>query len=298
MDRIDLDLKLKEDSFYYTNWQGKGPLTHIAHATGLCAGAYSSFVQRLVHRLDMIGLDFRGHGRTKAKADPSKLKNWNVFHDDFEAFLNHIDQPVIAIGHSLGGTVTLKLAACKPEPFKALILIEPGIMPPMWRPFVYMVQKTGLSGHVPFVTRATGRKNHWSDRQSAWDCFHGKGPFRQWKNDFLKEYVREGLCQSTNSSVQLSCDPAWEGRCLAMAPYDIWRYVGKITIPTLVLYGKQSTTFLPSVVRRIQRLIPDAVIKGFEETGHFVPMERPDETAKAIFHFLEEKGLLSDHAMQ
>ncbi len=295
MTRKDHTISLNESGFHYIDWGGSGPLTHMAHATGLCAGAYSKFVEKLNSQLRLIGLDFRGHGSTTAKADPKQLHNWKIFYDDFEDFLEYLQKPIISIGHSLGGTVSLKLAAAKPECFKALILIEPGIMPPSWRPWVFLAQKSGLSKYVPFVTRASKRKNGWESKQNAWDYLYGKGPFRRWNEEFLQDYVKDGLQESESNSVRLSCNPAWEGRCLAMAPYDIWRYVRDIKIPTLVLYGKLSTTFLPSVVKKLQDRIPNAVIKGFEKTGHFVPMEKPDETADIIIRFLEENNLL-DHA--
>ncbi len=92
--------------FHYYNWGGEGPLVHIAHATGLCAGAYAEMAAKLKPYMNVLGIDFRGHGRTVVPADPYRLKNWNIFYNDMERFLEHLGQPVIAIGHSLGGTET------------------------------------------------------------------------------------------------------------------------------------------------------------------------------------------------
>jgi pimeloyl-ACP methyl ester carboxylesterase len=49
-------------------------------------------------------------------------------------------------------------------------------------------------------------------------------------------------------------------------------------------------------VKRFRADVPHAVIRRFEKTSHFVPMERPDDTVEAIFTFLGEKGLLSREA--
>jgi pimeloyl-ACP methyl ester carboxylesterase len=250
-------------------------------------------VEDLLPHLRVVGCDFRGHGQTSAHADPSRLNNWSVFYDDLESFIRHLGRPVVAIGHSLGGTVSLKVAACQPELISALILIDPGIMPPAWRPWVYMVQKTGLFRFVPFVTRVTKRKHTWSNSEEAWDDLKGKGPFRNWRDEFLQAYLMDGMTRNEDESVRLACDPMWEGRCLAMAPYDIWRYVPRIKAPTLLLYGAQSTTFLPSVVRRFRQDVPHAVIKECKETGHFVPMERPNETAENILRFLDENRIIT-----
>ncbi|MFZ5865113.1 MAG: alpha/beta fold hydrolase [Thermodesulfobacteriota bacterium] len=278
--------------FRYIDWGGAGPLTHVAHATGLAAGVYAGFAETLTPHLNLVGLDFRGHGRTEAPADPAKLKNWYVFYEDLERFLEHFGGPVVAIGHSLGGTASLVVAARRPDLVTALILIEPGIMPPSWRPWVFLAQKSGLSNYVPFVTRASRRKSVWPDKQAVREELQGKGPFRNWGAEFLDSYIEECVEDTYSGSVRLLCDPAWEGRCLATAPVDIWRFVPRIKAPTLLLYGALSTTFLPSVVSRFQAKVPHAVVKRFENTGHFVPMERPNESAEVIAKFLQDNQLI------
>jgi pimeloyl-ACP methyl ester carboxylesterase len=283
--------QVDSDEFHYIDWGGNGPLTHFAHATGLCAGVYTKMVEDLLPHLKVVGCDFRGHGQTSAHADPSQLNNWNVFYDDLEGFFRYLGQPIVAIGHSLGGTVSLKVAACRPELVSALILIDPGIMPPSWRPWVYTAQKTGLFRFVPFVTRATNRKRTWPNYEAAWNDLKGKGPFRSWRDELLQAYITDGMVKHEDETIELACDPVWEGRCLAMAPYDIWRFVPRIKVPTLLLYGARSTTFVPSVVKRFRKDVPHAVIKECRETGHFVPMEHPNETAEIILNFIHDKGL-------
>ena len=61
-----------------------------------------------------------------------------------------------------------------------------------------------------------------------------------------------------------------------------------IKIPTLLLYGQQSTTFLKSVAEKFRKLVPHVVIERFDNTGHFIPMEHPDRTVKIILDFLRD----------
>jgi len=201
--------------FKYIKWSDRGNLLHIAHATGLCSGVYSQFSKRLAEQYKVIGLDFRGHGKSKAIADPIGLKNWEVFNNDLEGFFRHFNQPLVAIGHSLGGTVSAVLAARFPDLVSKLILIEPGFMPPVWRPFVYMVQKTGVSMHVPFVTSVTKRKKTWKNKTEATTELLNKGPFKSWRREVLEDYVHEGTKKSNGGLIKLRCNPIWEGRILA-----------------------------------------------------------------------------------
>ena len=276
-----------KNKFNYINWSESGSLLHIAHATGLCSGVYSKFSEKFAKQYKVIGLDFRGHGKTKAPADPASLNNWEVFISDLEFFFSHFNQPLVAIGHSMGGTISALLAARYPGLISKLILIEPGLMPPMWRPFVYLAQKTGLSMHVPFVTRVTKRKSSWKTKDEAIAEFLNKGPFKSWRNEVLEAYVSEGMEILESGSAKLRCSPIWEGRILETAPCGIWREVSRITSPTLVLYGGKSKTFVPSVAAKIKKLIPHAIIKEMPNAGHFIPMEHPEESAEIVLGFIE-----------
>jgi pimeloyl-ACP methyl ester carboxylesterase len=62
--------KAPDGDFSYIDWGGSGPLAHLAHATGFCAGTYTPIAGKLCHRLRVLGMDDRGHGRTTAEAYP------------------------------------------------------------------------------------------------------------------------------------------------------------------------------------------------------------------------------------
>ena len=118
-----------DGDFSYIDWGGSGPLIHLAHATGFCAQTYAPIAERLCGRFRVVGMDDRGHGRTEADANPRKLKDWYLFAKDLERFVEHFGEPVIAMGHSRGAVASLLLAAKRPEMIRALVLIDPTILP-------------------------------------------------------------------------------------------------------------------------------------------------------------------------
>ncbi len=267
-------------------------MAHFSHATGLCAGVYTPFARRLAGALHVIGMDDRGHGKTTAAADPRHLSNWDVFADDLACFFEHLGRPVIAMGHSRGAVASLLLAIRRPELVRALVLIDPTLLPLSWMWWWYLAKKTGLASRVPIVATAAKRKNGWPDRESVLEAYRKKAVFGSWQDEFLQAYIADGTRQTDSGSVELCCDPAWESRCFAVCPHDIWRHVSRLKQPTLVLYGADSDTFLAPAVRRFKSAVPQAVFKCFEDTGHFVPMQRPDESAAAILAFLKNKALI------
>ncbi|RJX34737.1 MAG: alpha/beta hydrolase [Desulfarculus sp.] len=291
--RQDHFVNLGDGRFHYIDWGGSGPLLHLGHATGFCAGAYTPLARRLRQSFQVVGLDDRGHGQSTAPADPRRIKDWMAFARDLKAFFQTLGRPVIAAGHSRAGVASLLVAARWPELVRALILIDPTILPFSWMWWWYLAKKTGASRLVPIALRAARRRNLWASRADMLASYQGKGPFPAWQEGFLEAYVNEGSRLRADDRVELCCDPAWESAVFANCSHDIWRYVARVRCPTLVLYGQRSDTFLPAAVRRFSRLNPQAQMLGLERTSHFVPMERPQETAAAITAFVERLGLLT-----
>jgi len=60
----------------------------------------------------------------------------------------------------------------------------------------------------------------------------------------------------------------------------------QIAVPTLVLAGRHDHFTPASVQRRMADLIPDSELIWFDESGHLLPIEVPDEVAAAIVDFL------------
>lgn len=279
--------------FHYLDWGGSGPLLHMAHATGYCAGVYAPLAERLKPGLRVVGMDDRGHGQTTVPADPRKLRNWNIFRDDLAGFFRSRNEPVIALGHSRGGTASLLLAAQYPELVRALILIDPTILPFSWMWWWFLAKKVGLARFVPIAYRAAKRRKVWPDRQTIIRSYRGKVSMKRWDEAFLKAYVEEGTRETTDGRITWRCDPAWEARCFATCPHDVWHFVPRVRCPTLVIYGLDSDTFLKPAAERFKRMLPAAELIGMADTSHFVPMERPEETADTILRFLQDCKILA-----
>jgi len=253
---------------------------------------YTPLAERLTSNLRVLGMDDRGHGKTTAKADPGNLHNWDVFVEDMERFFDHLNEPVIAMGHSRGGVAALMLAIKRPELIRALILIDPTILPLSWKWPWLLAKKLNVARLVPIAARATKRKYIWPDRETILRAYEGKGAFKDWKDGFLDGYIRDGTEETGDGTIRLCCEPAWESRCFATCPHDVWRIVSRLQRPMLVLYGAESDTFLPPAKRLLQAKVSSTVFRRFEATSHFVPMERPDESAEAILNFLKDNQII------
>jgi pimeloyl-ACP methyl ester carboxylesterase len=281
-----------DGDFHFVNWGGAGPLAHISHATGFCAGMYAPLAERLGSRLRVLGMDDRGHGTTTAPANPAKLENWDVFATDLERFFEYLNEPVIAMGHSRGAVTSMMVAIKRPDLVRAVILIDPTILAPSLNMLLSMTQMARLTRLIPIVSGAAHRKRVWPDRKTILDAYRAKPSFSSWKDGFLEGYVAHCTRKTEDGTIELCCEPAWEARCFSVCPTDVWRVLPRLQVPTLVLYGSHSDVFLSSAAKKFSRKVPHAVLRRFEDTSHFVPMERPDETAGAILRFLKENSLI------
>lgn len=284
--------KGNDGDFHFIDWGGSGPLAHLSHATGLCAGTYTPLAERFKPHLRILGMDDRGHGKTRAPTNLRRLRNWDTFVDDLECFVANLAKPVIAMGHSRGATVSLLLAIKRPDLIRALILIDPTILPFSWMWWWYLAKLTGLTRFVPIVATAANRRNVWPDQKSILEAYRTKTVFQTWQDGFLEAYLQDGTDKTGNGAIRLSCDPAWESKCFAVCPHDVWRYIPRLQKPALILYGAESDTFLTAAAKRFKAKVPGAALRCLEDAGHFVPMERPAETAEVIVDFLKNQNLL------
>jgi pimeloyl-ACP methyl ester carboxylesterase len=197
---------------------------------------------------------------------------------------------ILGVGHSLGGVLTLWAAIEEPQLFRAVVLIEPVILPPVWLWTLRLMRALGLRQRQPFVQVALRRRRTWPDRQACFAHLRSKPFFGAWSDAALWDYVHSGTRPAPGDQVELIYPPEWEAHIFATPPLAIWHDVPRLQCPVLVIRGKESRTFLPAAQMRMARLLPHARFVTIAGAGHLVPIERPQETAAAIQAFVESLG--------
>lgn len=189
------------------------------------------------------------------------------------------------MGHSRGAVSSMLLAIKRPDLVKALVLIDPTILPysSMW--YIYLAKRTGLIKFIPIAARAAKRKALWPDRKTIYAAYRKKPMFQVWDPRCLEAYINDGT-ENNGDGIKLSCSPAWESRCFSVYPHDLWHFIPRIQQPVLVIYGGRSDTFLGRAAKRFQQKVPHALFHCFKKSGHFFPMEKPQETAEVISDFI------------
>lgn len=267
---------------------GRGPIIHLAHANGFPPAAYRPLAQALTDRFHVLALPARP---LWPGSHPQSAPTWHPLTDDLLHGLEGLgDDPVIGVGHSLGGVLTLWAAVRHPERFRAVVLMDPVILPPAWLTVVRLLRLLGVERRLPLVRRALRRRRTWPSRQTCFEEYRGKPFFVRWPEESLRAYVEAGTEERGDGSVELVYPPEWEAHIFATTPTDIWRAVPRLRVPALFLRGAHSDTFRPASQVRVQRCLPQAHCVTIGDAGHMLPFEQPARTARAIRDFLAGLG--------
>jgi pimeloyl-ACP methyl ester carboxylesterase len=84
-----------------------------------------------------------------------------------------------------------------------------------------------------------------------------------------------------------------EALCLyAWHPYmynpQLPRWLGRITVPTLLVWGASDRVVTPDYGRAYSRLIPGSRFELIEQAGHHPEIEQPEAFVERVAAFLEE----------
>jgi len=271
-------------SSYLRHGDAEAPVLHLLHGNGFSSGSLFALADAMPAAWTLMCSDIPGHGLTPVRG--MAWPDWNAMADRLaQNVLKSFDHPVVGVGHSMGGVLTLLMAARYPDLFSRIILLDPVLFPSHILVGQRLVHKSGLWGKLPLVKKAMRRESCWNDVESMRASLQNKGLYRQWHPVALEGFCRTGS-RITKAGVELACRPDWEGRIFGSAPRALWSSVRKLTMPTDILIADHGFDFIPAGVRRARRLNP-IISSRLVGGSHCFPMEHPYETATVIKDILE-----------
>jgi pimeloyl-ACP methyl ester carboxylesterase len=287
-------LEIPDGKIHYLDWRGPGSQVHFLHANGFCAGTYAPFIKYLIPDFHIFASDIRGHGSSD-QPNIERIRNWTVFAEDLKTLIEQtMLPPIIGMGHSLGAVTTCIAAAKYPHLFSGIILLDPVILPKRMRWLIAGVKLLGLAGKIPLARSARRRRRNFQGKKEALKLFTaGRGIFKTWSKEFVDAYLECGLLEKDSQTAVLKCDPELEAQIFESVPVGVWRHAKKIACPVLAIRGELSDTFLADSAERLKNVIADYECVTIPDSGHFVPMEKPQECAEAISDFVHRKILRS-----
>jgi pimeloyl-ACP methyl ester carboxylesterase len=263
------------------------PLLHIAHGNGFPPATYAPLAALLTDAYHVVALAARP---LWPGSSPQDIETWHTLTGDLIEGLTALEAGrVIGVGHSMGGVTMLLAAVRRPDLFRAVVLLDPVLLPPRWLAVVRWIRRFRLPWHPPLVKVALRRRRVWPCREAAYEYLKGKPLFASWQDAALRAYVASGTRPTADGQVELVYPPQWEAHIFDSVPTDVWRSVPRLSprLPVLLVRGERSTTFQPQALDRAAQLLPHARVAVIPEASHTFPLERPAEVAALIRMFLE-----------
>lgn len=265
---------------------GDGATTlNLAVANGFPPATYAPLVAHLSARFRVVTLPPRPLWPTNEQP-PQDRRDWRhtIARDLIDGIRAHDLRDLVAVGHSFGAVATIVAANAMPERFKAVVLLDPTILPQAALWFIRAVRWTGRDLGNRLAQGADRRRDHFEGREAAYERLRQKALFRDWHEDAFRGYIDSLQPDPSRGGLTLAWPRRWEAHYFRTIYTGIWRELPRLPhdIPTMMIRGGTSDTLLPSAACRIQRIMPRLIYHEIAGHGHLFPQSAPDETARLI----------------
>ncbi len=266
---------------------GNGTPLHFLHANGYPPECYEPLLELLKNQHHVFGMKLRPlWDGTK----PEDLDDWHPLSDEMLRFLSDRGpDPVIGVGHSIGGIVTLRAAIRDPKRFRALVLLDPVLFIPSFLVGWNILRALGLGEKThPLIAGTKKRRRTFDNLETVFRGYRTRPIFRYMSDDSLRIFIKGITKPKTDGTYELVYSPEWEARIYltGLRDFDLWRELPKLEVPTLIIRGAETDTFLEKAERLVQKKNPKIQVITMQKATHILPLEHPQEVAGLINNFI------------
>ena len=247
----------------YTD-EGRGLPLLFVHGFPLARGAWQKQGDALRASCRVIVPDLRGFGDSEGKPGTTSMAE---FAADLHGLLQQLNTgPVVFIGHSMGGYLTLAFARQFPQMLHGLMLVA---------------TKAGADTQQAAAgRRATAEKVRAEGVKVVVEAMAAKMLATSNPDAAMAEQVRGLMAPSRPEGVIAAL--------LGMAERpDSSPLLAGISVPTLVVTGADDSIIPPAESEKLAAAIPGAQLSVIPRAGHLVAFEQPDAFNRALTEWLE-----------
>lgn len=276
-------------SLHYWDYGSPGnrPLV-LVHGGMDHARSWDAIAPALVDDFHVLAPDLSGHGDSPW-VDPTA---YGIFHhlralNDFCAAV--ASGPVDLIGHSMGGMVSLFLAAVVPERVKRVVAIE-GLGAPSW------LQAAEPDAWVDFLREwviAVSQMGHHASR--PYPTLDAMVARMRAANPHLSRDLARALTlhgtRRTTGGLTWKFDPAVRASALVrMDRTQMQQILGRIQCPVLLVNGIESWAGSYAEAG-LEQCVKHGRVVNIPAAGHWVHHDQPDDFCGAVRRFFAESAL-------
>jgi pimeloyl-ACP methyl ester carboxylesterase len=263
---------------HYRDYAGDSSKPPILCLHGLTRNSrdFAQFADRYSPRFRVLTLDFRGRGASDYDPLPMRY-NPLTYAGDVIELLDHLGvNQAIFLGTSLGGLVTMTIAAMAPERIAATILNDVGPD----------VDSSGVDRILTYVGKDV-RFRSWDEAADTIASNYGASFDRYTHEDWVKMAKRN--CREENGEIRFDYDMAIAEPFRTAGPtpnVDLWPLFAVLgRKPLLVVRGAKSDLLTAATTERMWQTVPAVKIAVVDGVGHAPELNEPEAVA-AIDEFL------------
>ncbi|CAF1056914.1 unnamed protein product [Rotaria sordida] len=234
--------------------------------------SWLSLMKNIPNGYHCIIIDLPCHGETiELKEDDPNI---DTFLDKLKLFFDKMNliEPMYIIGTSLGATVAAIFATKYPKYVNMMCLLAPAPI----RKYESDLIKQIHSGREYILLPETSEQ------------FHAMAELLTINNTnlpkvFVNKYFKSRLRLLNEQKEILRSFLEYDYLNLEQY-YEQLKY---INYPVLILWGRQDQLCEVKCAEYFSTLIPNSEVIIFDDCGHFISYDKPEETAKNIIHFLD-----------
>lgn len=263
----------------------------FVHGLGGASINWTDLAGQLRRHLAVEAIDLPGFGRSGPAAD--RDYSLRAHAQTVIAYLEHTARgPVHLIGNSMGGAVSILVAASRPDLVRTLTLISPAVPDVRLRVHPLRSDPRMALLVLPVLGSVAMRKGMEVPVEQQVDttlglCFADR-----------TRYPRERLIEALSEARDRRAMP-WAGdaflrslRGLARSQFAqgrrAWALMRTIEVPTLVIWGDRDRLVAPDLAPSVAAAIPDSRLLVLQDVGHTAMMEDPVTSARAVLGLVED----------
>lgn len=257
----------------------------FAHANGVPGGSYRRFLAGLESDFHIVAPNRLGRPGTIGR-------QWAGIAEELEQVVAAQSGPVVVVGHSMGAVASFMLASRHPERVAALVMLDPPLINGWAKPVMDLMYLLGQMDRVTPAGRSRTRRDHWPDWAAVEQYFEGRGMFRHFHPDCLRDYLAHGLVRD-DTGYRLLIPPVQEVEVFTETPRNLGRFP-RLRVPGLLVNGDATE---PAFVAAARRHVRRHGMTRLRAPGtHMFPLERPDEAAAVVRDWLLMRTEAAAHA--
>lgn len=274
-------------------WEGPGagPVFVAVHGLGGSHVNWALLAPQLAQRGPVYAPDLAGFGLTLPTGRSARVMD-NV--DLLAGFIRTVspDVPVVLLGNSMGGLITLLLAATRPRLVARCVLVSPASPRPLRAPLDRQVLTNFAVMAVPGLGErwlARRQRSITVDQQVRETMALCAADPDSLDAEVLEQHVEMARRRREMSHAHSALLEASRSLLLVVGPRApvLWQSVADVQAPTLLLHGGRDRLVTSAGMQAIAKRRPDWTFVTYDDLGHIPMLEAPQRVADDIVAWMD-----------